>query len=141
MLFFIIFRDKGLINILKAISSNGENLIKMVLLGIILLLIYGIIIYRFYDTAFNTDFGDNLNSSFFITVMSIIKDGFTLGLTNKLNYAPYPLTENEDTNNFYGRWILDFSFWIIITTLYTNLIFGIIIDKFGVLRDENNTLN
>lgn len=64
--------------------------------------------------------------------MSIIKDGFVLSLVNKLNSQSY---NKEDSNIYWGRWFLDFSFFVIITLLYTNMIFGIIIDKFGELRD------
>jgi len=63
----------------------------MAYLGIMILSIYGIIIYKYTDfkNIFNENYGTGNDKSFFICIMSIIKDGFTLGLTNKLNPKVY----------------------------------------------------
>lgn len=80
MLIMIALKDKDLINIVDAISLNLMILFKMLILGSIILLIYGIIIYQYFNDDFNEELGKNVNSTFFITVMTTIKDGFIYGL-------------------------------------------------------------
>ena len=50
-----------------------------------------------------------------------------------------PLDENERTtfsNTYILRLVYDLSFFIIVTTIGLNVVFGIIVDAFGELRDE-----
>lgn len=50
-------------------------------------------------------------------------------------------TDGPDTrNDFWARYLYDISFFIIINMLFVQMIFGIIIDTFGDLRQENNEL-
>jgi hypothetical protein len=43
-------------------------------------------------------------------------------------------------DQFWGRLIFDLLFFLIITVIMLNIIFGIIIDTFGELRDKRNAL-
>ena len=43
-------------------------------------------------------------------------------------------------NNFWGRVAFDLSFYLVIMILLLNLVFGIIIDSFGCIREESNSL-
>ncbi len=45
---------------------------------------------------------------------------------------------NQD--RYLVRFIYDLSFFAIITVIFLNIIFGIIIDTFGGLRDEKNAM-
>ena len=49
-------------------------------------------------------------------------------------------SRREDTpnNGKSFRFVFDFSYYIIIGVILLNIIFGIIIDTFGALRDETN---
>jgi len=49
----------------------------------------------------------------------------------------YNHTELEQHNeHFYGRVVFDLSFFVLITTIGMNILFGIIVDTFGALRDS-----
>lgn len=43
---------------------------------------------------------------------------------------------DENKNRYYIRFIYDVSFFALVTVIFLNIIFGIIIDTFGGLRDE-----
>ena len=42
----------------------------------------------------------------------------------------------KDSNDARGRFFFDVSFFIIVTTIGLNIVFGIIVDTFSELRDE-----
>ncbi len=42
----------------------------------------------------------------------------------------------EDSNDARARFFFDISFFIIVTTIGLNIVFGIIVDTFSELRDE-----
>ena len=43
-----------------------------------------------------------------------------------------------DNNKYAERFFYDLTFFILIVIIWLNLIFGIIIDTFGTLREEKN---
>ena len=47
---------------------------------------------------------------------------------------------DENKNKFFVRFVYDVTCFIIINIMLLNIIFGIIIDTFAVLRDEKNTI-
>mmetsp|Transcript_10430 Transcript_10430/g.8960 ORF Transcript_10430/g.8960 Transcript_10430/m.8960 type:complete len:103 (+) Transcript_10430:1928-2236(+) len=59
----------------------------------------------------------------------------TSGVTEFIPYIYF----NEGENNigeYIARWIYDLSYFFIVITILLNLIFGMIIDAFGELRDQ-----
>jgi hypothetical protein len=44
----------------------------------------------------------------------------------------------RDYNTYIKRFFFDLSFFLLITIIWMNIIFGIIIDTFAALRDEKN---
>lgn len=49
--------------------------------------------------------------------------------------------ESEFKGDYYVRFVYDMLCFLIINVVFINLIFGIIVDAFGVLRDENRSRN
>lgn len=47
--------------------------------------------------------------------------------------------EEDNQKRFFVRFLYDMTCFIVINVIFTNLIFGIIIDAFGVLRDKNKS--
>jgi hypothetical protein len=54
------------------------------------------------------------------------------GLGDVLTPLPY------DDPNYWGRWFFDMTFWVIIVVILLKLVFGIILDTFGAIRDAKN---
>lgn len=109
---------------------------KLAFLAIVMLFIYGVIGYIWFSNDYNTDL--NYSSTFLITVFTTIKDGLRYGEGIGANdVLKEPLYEPSRNNGYYwGRYIFDTSFYLLINLLFLNLIFGIILDKFSELRTK-----
>lgn len=66
----------------------------------------------------------------------VIKEGIRNG--GGITEAMAETTEERD--NFWARYAFDLSFFILINMLFIQMIFGIIIDTFGDLREANSEL-
>jgi len=76
------------------------------ILGVLLHTIYGIVIFI---EELNKDFdeeeiGEGVGATFFITIMTTIKDGFMNGLISTLKNKPYSTIDNRDVANKY--WLM-----------------------------------
>ena len=75
--------------------------------------------------------------SVWLCFLNIVDSAFTngqgtAGMTNQPNYGP------GNYSNFYGKFFVDLSFFLIVNTVFLNIIFGIIIDTFGEMRAKNS---
>ncbi|CAD8052984.1 unnamed protein product [Paramecium sonneborni] len=138
LLLDIIKRSEDLQNIIKSITSNGRNLAIFSFLGFIGLLIYAIIAFSNFDWMFNDEDGV-YGQTFILAVTSTINFGLRSGsgLGDSMKEYPEPY---EDPTLYWGRYFFDFSFFIIFNILFIQIIFGIILDTFGELRDERQAL-
>ncbi|CAD8133367.1 unnamed protein product [Paramecium octaurelia] len=136
LLLDIIKRSEDLQNIIKSITSNGRNLAIFSFLGFIGLLIYAIIAFSDFDWMFNDEDGV-YGQTFILAVTSTINFGLRSGLGDSMKKYPEPY---EDPTLYWGRYFFDFSFFIIFNILFIQIIFGIILDTFGELRDERQAL-
>ncbi|CAD8135704.1 unnamed protein product [Paramecium pentaurelia] len=136
LLLDIIKRSEDLQNIIKSITSNGRNLAIFSFLGFIGLLIYAIIAFSNFDWMFNDEDGV-YGQTFILAVTSTINFGLRSGLGDSMKIYPEPY---EDPTLYWGRYFFDFSFFIIFNILFIQIIFGIILDTFGELRDERQAL-
>jgi len=117
-------------------------LLKTLILGVLVLLIFGIIIYQYFRMDFNEEYGRNVNTTFYMTVMSTIKDGFIYGLINKLNRKKF-VEESIDQNvnyEYWAMWWLQFIFFFFITSIFYNMIQGVIVNKIKELREERTAI-
>jgi hypothetical protein len=48
--------------------------------------------------------------------------------------------ESENRSRYIARFLYDLTFFVLITVIFLNIIFGIIIDTFGSLRDDKNQM-
>ncbi|CAD8139457.1 unnamed protein product [Paramecium pentaurelia] len=136
LLLDIIKRSEDLQNIIKSITSNGRNLAIFSFLGFIGLLIYAIIAFSNFSWMFNDEDGV-YGQTFILAVTSTINFGLRSGLGDSMKTYPQPY---EDPTLYWGRYFFDFSFFIIFNILFIQIIFGIILDTFGELRDERQAL-
>ncbi|TNV75002.1 hypothetical protein FGO68_gene1011 [Halteria grandinella] len=134
----IIKRSEDLQNIIKSITSNGRNLAIFTFLGFIGLLVYAIIAFSNFEQFFD-DEGGVYGSTFILAVTSTINLGLRNGggLGDALKQYPSP---DSQAQLYWGRYFFDFTFFIIFNILFIQIIFGIILDTFGELRDERQAL-
>jgi len=116
-------------NVLKAVTQNGTSLLLTALLGLITIYCYTMIAF-FYLRA---DYMDplqctNIYSCFTFTLTDGIRSGGGIGdvLQPLEFYDP----------RFWPRFIFDLTFYMLIIIILLNVVFGIILDTFGELRDD-----
>ena len=87
--------------------------------------------------------GRNECSDMLLCFTQVVHNGLLSGggiadyMSGELGNAPMP----SDVNQFAARFFFDIFFFIIVLVILLNVIFGIIIDQFGELRDEEVAKN
>ncbi|XP_019861438.1 PREDICTED: uncharacterized protein LOC100634093 isoform X2 [Amphimedon queenslandica] len=141
-LLFIIVHNDILKRVLRAVTKNGMSLIWVAVLGVIVLFIYAVISFAFLQNNYvRTDDAALYCANLGQCMYSVLRYGLTdnLGLLIPFqNDGEAP--ENFDTRTFTARLIFDLSFFIIVTTIGLNIVFGIIVDTFSELREERNNI-
>eukprot|EP00039_Didymoeca_costata_P011469 m.161015 g.161015 ORF g.161015 m.161015 type:complete len:2636 (+) comp15183_c0_seq1:24-7931(+) len=131
-LLHIVSGNDTLQRVVQAVTKNGRSLLWVALLMIIVIYQYSLWAFAFYRRSFEPTEGAYCQTEFqcFITSLRLgMMSGGGLG-------------EAIPTPDIYGfhtpglRTIFDLSFFIIITTIGMNVVFGIIVDTFSELRDE-----
>ena len=112
------------------------------LLELIVLWIYTVLDFTFFpdnfqndDITWESEAGDNTCRSMvscYFTMLNALRNGGGIG--DSFGSTSY---FNESKEVYMLRSLNDLSFMLIITLLFSNIIFGIIIDTFAGLRDES----
>ncbi|KAJ3091045.1 hypothetical protein HK102_001865 [Quaeritorhiza haematococci] len=132
-----LFRDEVLQGVIASITLNWNSLSKTALLGVIIVYIYSVLSFVFFRHAFDTGRGLYCDSLFecFITILSYgVRAGGGVG--DLLNV---PIDENLES--YAARIALDLSFFLVVVIFILNVIFGIIFDTFGLLREERRAIH
>ncbi|KAL5005127.1 hypothetical protein ScPMuIL_018583 [Solemya velum] len=130
-LLHIIELNQMLKRVTQAVTTNGRSLLMVALLGLAFFWIYSLIGFAYYrEFMLKEDSGRHCRTLYqcFVTLIHH-------GLVD----SPYSTFEGMLDDNFLaalGVAIFDVSFFIIITTIGLNIIFGIIVDTFSQLRDS-----
>jgi inositol 1,4,5-triphosphate receptor type 1 len=133
----IVVNNDILQRVLRSVTLNGKSLLWVAALGFAVLYIYGVIAYAGYQVYYD----DPGNSSHCKTLFQCVVSAIRLGLLNgAILTNGDALYEDEGLASQFGlyipRTIFDITFFVIVTTVGLNIIFGIIVDAFSELRDE-----
>ena len=134
-LLFILDRSDILRRVLLAVTKNGRSLIFVAIFGFIVIYIFSVIGFAlFYQQAQSTVEPGSPNYVFCRTLYECF---ISIGRWGLVETVAVILPQR--TMNFVGeidRIIYDLLFFIIITVIGLNIVFGIIVDTFSELRDE-----
>jgi len=127
-------------NVVKAVSNPLESLVLTSMLGT--LVMYGYASYGYFFLRF--DFEDDDRRLFCETFTDCIIYTVNTGLRQEggmgMGLMQHPDSYGMRNDHLeVGRFIYDLSFFVLITTLFLNLLFGIIVDTFGSLRLETQS--
>ncbi len=126
LLFDILFTNEIMRNLLKAITKPGKQLMYTGVLIVIVIYTFGICAFFLFEKRYlNFELENDVSTFFFQTLYNVMVPGPAMGIMNK--------------KEFYQRFVFDVGFYIIMVLVLLNIIFGIIIDTFGALRDETQT--
>ena len=126
LLFDILFSNEIMRNLLKAITKPGRQLIYTGILIVIVIYTFGICAFFLFDKKYlKFELENDVSTFFFQTLYNVMVPGPAMGIINE--------------KEFYQRFIFDIGFYILIGVVLLNIVFGIILDTFGALRDETQT--
>ncbi|PVD20342.1 hypothetical protein C0Q70_18496 [Pomacea canaliculata] len=126
----IVNNNQLLSGVIKAVTQNGKSLLWVAVLGLVVFYLYGIIGFALMRSMFDPN--DFLYcSSLWQCTITVIRYGLIGDLFEVMK--PH---DNEKTFEKFGIVVLyHVSFFIFISTIGLNIIFGIIVDTFSELRD------
>ncbi|XP_076470932.1 inositol 1,4,5-trisphosphate-gated calcium channel ITPR2-like isoform X2 [Babylonia areolata] len=126
----IVNNNQLLSGVIKAVTQNGKSLLWVAVLGLVVFYLYGIIGFAMMRSMFDPNSNLYCNTLWQCTV-TVIRYGLIGDLFETM--TPH---ENEKTFEKFGFVVLyHVSFFVFITTIGLNIIFGIIVDTFSELRD------
>lgn len=133
---YLIVRSAVLINVLRAVYEPRKQIVLTLFLFIIVSYFFSIISY----IEFSSEYDDSLPNACYslwscmvVTIDQTYKQDGAIG-----GFLPLPFTTTTDGLDVnWGRVFYDYIFNLIIAVLLIEILSGIIIDKFGELREEN----
>lgn len=140
LLLDIIQRSLTLKNIIRSVTNNWQQLILTTIVTLIIMYIYASISFTFFPDQYgHTDDDDFMNYCHTLSqcFFSVLNNGLRAG--GGLGEAIGQPTI-EDTRYNLRYWV-DLTFMIIILIILLNIVFGIIIDTFGDMRNARDEWN
>ena len=136
LLFQIFVYLPDLRTILQAITQNKMQLVYTGVFGLIVLLCLTIVCFEFYRDKFSIGENGMICDGLLECYLSVVNQGLRAGggLGDALG-AP-----EKTSTDFWARMVFDFAFFICITVILLQIIFGIILDAFGEMRDQRGAL-
>eukprot|EP00746_Dinoflagellata_sp_MGD_P012901 gnl/MRDRNA2_/MRDRNA2_127657_c0_seq1.p1 gnl/MRDRNA2_/MRDRNA2_127657_c0~~gnl/MRDRNA2_/MRDRNA2_127657_c0_seq1.p1 ORF type:complete len:279 (+),score=46.91 gnl/MRDRNA2_/MRDRNA2_127657_c0_seq1:2-838(+) len=116
-------------NVIKAITLPINSLVLTTIAGLVVMYEYALVAFYY----FRRDYSGSCDSVLDCTTTTVYQ-----GLRMDIGSAISPVSVHDDVL-WYKRMGFDLTFFIVITTILMNVIFGIIIDAFGSLRDETHS--
>ena len=136
---FIIYSN-SLMEVVLALWIPKSRIFWTLFLTMCVLYIYSVISFK----LFRSDFSQNISNSWesvFICYMTIVDQWYkNNGLGGFLSTNVPAISQNNEFNINWGRFLFDLIFFLVVPTLLINLIFGIIIDNFAERRAKRDNL-
>jgi len=129
-------RNDQVVNVLKAVTLNGKSILLTALLATVVIYIYSIIAFWF----LRNDYANGQILLECATLYECLVATFNLGIRSGGGIGDVLATSVWGDPTYAGRFIFDISFFIVIIIILLNIVFGIILDTFGELRDERSKI-
>jgi hypothetical protein len=133
LLLDIMVSNKELVSVLKSITLNLQQLFLSVCIGAIVIYLFSVLGFLQFNSYFEPENKANCSTlwnCFVTTVNEGARSDSGIG-----NAMTEPLPED-----YSWRVLFDLSFFIIVNVILLNIIFGVIIDTFGELRELKNSV-
>ncbi|BFZ12930.1 hypothetical protein BsWGS_15969 [Bradybaena similaris] len=126
----IVNNNQLLGGVIKAVTQNGMSLLWVAVLGFVVIYIYALIGFALLRASFEVT--DNLYcATLWQCTVTVIRYGLIGDMFQEIKDNP----TDDSFSSFWPIVIYHVSFFIFITTIGLNIIFGIIVDTFSELRD------
>ncbi|OAF66978.1 hypothetical protein A3Q56_05304 [Intoshia linei] len=115
---------------IQAVTKNGDSLLWVTLYGIVFLYIYALITFAVYREL-KKDEDEFFCNTMYECMLTMLHSGPISGV---FEFLQSPII--QPFNQRFNKALFDIIFFIIITTIGLNIVFGIIVDTFSELRDN-----
>ncbi|CAH1800294.1 unnamed protein product [Owenia fusiformis] len=137
----IVNNNQLLQGVINAVTQNGRSLLWVGILALILIHIYSLVAFAFFRPSFDPTGDAPLHvESLYETLVTMLRYGLTgilfevFVVNEKEKYDT--LSMDASFARFGWMTLFHLTFFILITTIGLNIIFGIIVDTFSELRDK-----
>jgi len=132
-LFQLLSSNKGLLDVLRAVTQNGKQLLLTFLLLLIFMWVYSVWAYEIERTThLGTDPWNGECDSLgrcWLWMWHVVMSGGVLGMVGEFK-------EGESSFGFFNMFLFHATFFIIVSVIMLNVVSGIILDSFAELRGE-----
>eukprot|EP00040_Diaphanoeca_grandis_P002750 m.22601 g.22601 ORF g.22601 m.22601 type:complete len:2904 (-) comp13869_c0_seq1:198-8909(-) len=132
-LLFVVKGNPNLENVIAALTRNGKSLLWVALLFIIVIYIYAVTAFGFFRRSFNNDDGAYCN-----TLLQCFGTAMRLGLMSGGGFGEALPFDPFAYDNVVPRFFFDVTYFLIVSIILMNVVFGIIVDTFSELREEKS---
>eukprot|EP00040_Diaphanoeca_grandis_P037641 m.247338 g.247338 ORF g.247338 m.247338 type:complete len:2866 (-) comp33854_c0_seq11:229-8826(-) len=141
-LLHIITGNQTYLRVLQSVTKNGKTLLSVFLLLFIVIYLYSLLTFGYYRETMLPEehlWCETLMECFWVSLRNGLMLGGGLGEGIPWKYNEF-VANDTDATKFVDyaptRVLFDLSFFIIVTLIGLNVVFGIIVDTFSELRDE-----
>ena len=131
LLFPVVAESSVIRHVFKAVTKNGKSLLLTMLLGIILMYLFSVVGFVLFRDMFEHE-GESHCSTMFRCFVFTVTNGLRAGggIGELIKAPPW----GSDLHAV--RVVYDMTFFIFVTVIFMNIVFGIIVDTFGELRQR-----
>lgn len=137
LLLDLIKRNNDLKNILRSITLNGKQLLLTTFLGLIVLYIFSIIAFLNFSQFYSDNFDDADAVTYCDTLVNCFISTSITGIRQGGGIGDVLLQTENNVKDYWGLMVFDMMYFAIVINILLNIIFGIIIDTFGELREQS----
>lgn len=132
LLLDVVPRSKDLMNIMESLRMNYSSLGKTFYLGLVIIYLFSV--FGFLNLSYyyvEGDNGNNYATKLYLAFTSTINNGLRAGggIGDSL------IQVKRASPDYWRMWFFQLLFFLIVNLLLINIIFGIIIDTYGELRE------
>eukprot|EP01060_Flectonema_neradi_P021121 TRINITY_DN2863_c0_g2_i1.p1 TRINITY_DN2863_c0_g2~~TRINITY_DN2863_c0_g2_i1.p1 ORF type:complete len:2995 (+),score=446.88 TRINITY_DN2863_c0_g2_i1:928-8985(+) len=125
-----------LINVIRAVTQNGKALILTCILGMVVIYLFSVVAYIFFQDALLNSEGDKVCDS----LIHCFVYALTHGVRSDGGLGDH-MADPHWSSGFYGmQMAFEVLFFVLVIVILLNIIFGIIIDTFAELRAQRQSV-
>ncbi|KEG09002.1 inositol 1,4,5-trisphosphate receptor [Trypanosoma grayi] len=133
-LLLVIYKTPTLRTFISAITQNGRQLLLTAFLGVVVLYLFAIVGYLVFSRGFGNEEGTNEENCG--TLLRCFTFILWQGLRQGGGVGDVMEEESWTSTTFLPRVSYDLIFFALVNVVFLNIMFGLIIDTFGELRDD-----
>ena len=123
--------------IIKSVTQHGSQLVSTLILASIIMFSYGLFVHIFFIESMSSEFKENCSSlaeCYFLVINKAFRNGEGIG-----GLLEIPFFGNGGGDGlYYAVLILNLSFFLLINTVFLNIILAVLVDTFSELRQGDD---